>query len=62
MPEFYTTAAGETRTTCGRHRTLGYDYVEDWVCRGCGAPQAIHETTDETLARNANLTDLLNPI
>ena len=57
MPEFYTTAAGETRTTCGQHRTLGYavDFLVGWKCRGCGASQAIHETTDETVARNATL-------
>lgn len=47
----YLTASGETRTTCGQHRTLGYALAGTWVCRGCGAPEAHHESTDETVAR-----------
>ncbi|UQS95145.1 rubrerythrin [Pseudanabaena phage Pam4] len=51
---FYTTAAGESRTTCGEHRTLGYAYAglaAVLACRGCGRPASQHETTDETVAR-----------
>ena len=40
------------KTTCGKHRTLGYAFKAGIsVCRGCGLPADHHETFDETLAR-----------
>lgn len=58
IPDLYTTEAGETLTTCGAHRTLGF-YVSGtgidgepvWACRDCGSVKEWHETTDETVAR-----------
>lgn len=50
----YTTEAGETRTTCGQHRTVGYAHQDGaWVCRGCGQAMDLHETTADTVARHA---------
>lgn len=47
------------KTTCNQHRVLGYAYrpstlgsAPDWVCRGCGLSQDLHETLAETYERN----------
>lgn len=47
------------KLTCGDHRTLGYYYSvsgpkKDTIlaCRGCGEPEALHETVEETAERN----------
>lgn len=41
-----------TKTTCRSHRISGYTIVDGvYVCRGCGKPEAEHETNAETIAR-----------
>lgn len=57
MPETYELPNGETRTTCGAFRTVGF-YISGhlfgvpvWACRDCGAVMAWHESSDETVAR-----------
>lgn len=50
----YTTPTGETRVTCGGHRTLGLYFHEGRsLCRCCHLPAEQHESTDETVARKA---------
>lgn len=41
------------KTTCNKHRTLGYAIQIDGrnTCRGCGLTTDQHETFDETIAR-----------
>lgn len=42
------------KTTCPEHRRQGYAYAEGrLICRGCGLPESAHETSAETVARNA---------
>ncbi len=44
------------KSTCGQHRTLGYAWTwssgrSTLTCRGCGAPDSVHETLREAVER-----------
>lgn len=45
------------KTTCPDHRRLGYHLSGGkYICKGCGLPEAQHETAAETVKRKQNST------
>lgn len=45
------------KLTCPEHRRQGYHWEQGagWLCKGCHLSQDLHETNEETLARNRTL-------
>jgi hypothetical protein len=51
------TEAKIIKTICGGHRRYGYTMNTnyEWVCIECGLGRELHETNQETIARNTKV-------